>query len=282
MDIYRQIPVFLSKTLSDNLFVFQYPTKSTAQNLDQSDVVKSCAKPINQEFKIDYALDTGSRHYDAFKGEQYAVAADGKERRGEHNVSFRSGTMDRQSFISTRPMENVSKYIVGYMQDREIHLSVLNGVVQMRPNFSYFDKSDMRKKAEQKAENESDADEEEPKQVTVKFARNDVDKTKKTKEKSYSYLTQKSADEAWCETMWHPKESAQAQLERQKMFAMSNESTGHALSLTSDEYVQTLIPDEQSVSSLDVLLPPRVISLAKLKGLPLSEQIQHVLIDGER
>lgn len=262
------------------MFVFQYPTKSSSQNLDNSEVVKSCVKPMNQEVKVDFALDTGSKHYDAFKGEQFAIAADGKDRRADHSMSFRSGTMDRQSFVSTRPMENVSKYIVGYMQDREIHLSVVKGIVQMRPNFSYFDKSDSRKKAEQKAENESDADEEEPKQVTVKFARTDNDKAKRMKEKSYSYLAQKSAEEPWCETMWYPKDSVQAQLERQKMFAMSSESTGHSLSLTSKEYIEALIPAEQSVSSLDVLLPSRVISLSKLKGLPVAEQIQHILIDG--
>lgn len=35
-------------------------------------------KPMNQEMKIEYKLDTASRHYDAFKGEQLAIAADGK------------------------------------------------------------------------------------------------------------------------------------------------------------------------------------------------------------
>lgn len=35
-------------------------------------------KPVNQEMKIEYKLDTASTHYDAFKGEQLAIAADGK------------------------------------------------------------------------------------------------------------------------------------------------------------------------------------------------------------
>lgn len=35
---------------------------------------------MNQEMKIEYKLDTASRHYDAFKGEQFAIAADGKVR----------------------------------------------------------------------------------------------------------------------------------------------------------------------------------------------------------
>lgn len=272
--------MYLSKTLSDNLFVFQYPSKKTDQSLDKSEVVKSCVKPINQEVKIDYALDTASHHYDAFKGEQFAIAADGKDSRNER-MSFRSGTMDRQTYVSTTPIDNVNRYIVGYLQDREVHATLVKGVVQLRPSFSYFDKSDTRKKAEQKAENESDVDEDEPKQVTVKFARNDNDRGKKLREKSYSYLTQKSADEPWCETMWYPKDSIQAQLERQKLFATSNEKTGHALSLSNNDYIESLIPAERSISSLDALLPPRVVAMSKLKGLPLCDQIRHVLKDGE-
>lgn len=41
-------------------------------------MVKSCIKPLNQDVKIDYALSTSSIHYDAFKGEQFAIAADGQ------------------------------------------------------------------------------------------------------------------------------------------------------------------------------------------------------------
>lgn len=73
-----QIPVYLSKSLADNLFVLQYPNVKCKLNLDAAQVVNSRVKPTNQEFKLDLALDTASRHYDAFKGEQFAIAADGK------------------------------------------------------------------------------------------------------------------------------------------------------------------------------------------------------------
>lgn len=188
--------------------------------------------------------------------------------------------MDRQSYISTKPMDTVNKYLVGYMQDKEIHVSLVEGIIQMRPSFSYFDKLDTRKKAEQKHETESDMDEEEPKHVTVKFARNETDKVRKAREKSFNYLTKKSADEPWHETMWYPKDSVQAQLERQKLFSISSETTGHALSLTSGEYIETLIPAERYYSNLDALLPARVISMAKLKSLSLSDQIENILKDG--
>lgn len=179
-------------------------------------------------------------------------------------------------------MDNSDKYIIGYLQDKEIHLSLVKGIVQMRPSFSYFDKSDSRKKAEQKTEQESDTEEDEPKQVTVKFARTESDRNRKAREKSFNYLSKKSADEPWCETLWHPKDSVQAQLERQKLFSATNESTGHALSLTSSEYIETLIPAERDYSNTDsISLTPNIISMKNLKTLPLPDQIMNILKDGK-
>lgn len=93
----------------------------------------------------------------------------------------------------------------------------------MRPSFSYFDKSDLRTKAEKKAENEADLDEEEAKQVTVQFARTENDNSRKAREKSFTYLAQKGADEGWCETKWFTKDSPQAVLEREKLFGVTNQ-----------------------------------------------------------
>lgn len=93
----------------------------------------------------------------------------------------------------------------------------------MRPSFSYFDKSDVRTKAEKKAENEADLDEEEAKQVTVQFARTENDNSRKAREKSFNYLAQRGADEGWCETKWFTKESQQAVLEREKLFGVTNQ-----------------------------------------------------------
>lgn len=128
-------------------------------------------------------------------------------------------------------MENISKYVLGILHKEDNHNEIrvvpLNGIVQMRPSFSYFDKSDKRQKAEQKAENEADMEEEEPTQITVKFARQENENVRKAREKSFNFLSKKCADEAWCETMWYTKDSHQAELERQKLFAaMDHQPSG--------------------------------------------------------
>lgn len=225
--IVEEIPVYLSKMLLEQLFVFQYASKKFDFNFDNATVTQSSMKPLNQEAKIDFKLDSASLHYDAFKGEQFAIAADGQKsktnKQPDQQVSFRSGTMDRQSFVSSRPLENIHRYVVGVFQDKEIHASPISGILQMRPSFSYFDKSDVRTKAEKRAENEADMDEEEAKQVTVQFARTENDNSRKAREKSFTYLAQRGADEGWCETKWFAKDSQQAVLERQKLFTVTNQ-----------------------------------------------------------
>lgn len=58
--------------------MLQYPTKKLNFNSNDAVVIRTCVKPINQEVQIEYKLDTASRHYDAFKGEQLAITSDGK------------------------------------------------------------------------------------------------------------------------------------------------------------------------------------------------------------
>lgn len=72
-----QIPVFLSKTLADKLFIFQYPVRPAREGYDNATFLKTSIKPENQEVLIEVAIDTQSVNYDHSKGEQIAINADG-------------------------------------------------------------------------------------------------------------------------------------------------------------------------------------------------------------
>lgn len=202
-------------------------------------------------------------------------------------MCYASGTVDHQNYLSTRSMENPKRYIVGYLTNyhekgKEMHLSLVNGIIQMRPNFAQFDRSESRRMAEQKNEQESDVEEEEAKHVTVKFARTETERSRKAREKSFNYLLKRSDDEPWCETEWCQPDTIQAQLERQKLFCTSDESIEHALSLPSNEYVEILIPAERDFCNGDSLAPSNVcITMSKLKTFPLPDQIRQILKDGK-
>ncbi|KAL1394578.1 hypothetical protein pipiens_003021 [Culex pipiens pipiens] len=286
--VVEEIPVYLSKTLAENLYLLQYPVKASTATFDDGQVVNSCVKPINQQIKVDYALNTASKNYDSFKGEQFAIAADGKEKDRQQKPTFRSGTMDKQSFLSSKPIEDVNRYMVCTLQDREIHATPLQGIASMRQMFSYFDKQDKRTKAEQKAEQDADADEEELKQVTVKFARTENEKVRKAREKSFNYISKLESEEPWCETFWHAKTSTAAELERQKLFCGGTGAGGAsaredpaALNVAPPEYLEMLISKEKTDRNIDSMLPSRVVCMHKLKQMALVDQIKVILKDAK-
>lgn len=272
--------MFLSKNLEKNLYVFQYPTKSSSSSAFENTTVSNCCvKPINQEVKVDFELNVESNFYDQFKGRNFALASDGKAQQKGERPTFRHGIMDKQSFVSGKSVENVDRYVVGILQDKEIHLSPLANILQLRPTFSYFDKEDKRTKAEEKAANDEE-DEEELQQVTVKFSRADNERIKKAREKTYDYQMKKSAEEPWCETFWHPRTSPTSELERQKLFAMNQEKVT-AFSLNNEEYVEKLMPSQNNEINIENILPAKVISKARLKNMTLNDQLKVLLKDGE-
>ncbi|XP_055686497.1 DNA-directed RNA polymerase III subunit RPC5 [Lutzomyia longipalpis] len=276
--IVEEIPVYLSKSLAENLYIFQFSTKDAHYTIDCNDVVNSCAKPHNQQVKVDFGLETKSRNYDEFRGAQLAVGADGKNPSKGDRPSFPSGTMDKMSFVSSKSVQKSGNFVIGVMQDREIHTTPLQGILQMRPSFSYFDKQDARRRAEQKNDTDVEA-EEEMKQVTVRFARSDSEKSRKAREKTFDFMAAREAEEPWCETFWHPTGSTAVELERTKLFCTKTAPTGHALTATSNDYVRALIPREGNDKSVETIVPSGIVSLYQMKEMGLQEQIKNILID---
>jgi DNA-directed RNA polymerase III subunit RPC5 len=161
----------------------------------------------------------------------------------------------------------------------------------MRQNYSYFDKGDKRTKAEQKAENGSDDETEDLKQVTVKFARSgDAEKIKKARERSYHYISNIGVDEPWCEALIYPKTTPQAEIERQKI-PLAHQIVDGFNGITPNEYFAELISDDVTLNATIVpsgdsqdddngaknLRGP--ISKKQIKKLPLLQQIKVFLKD---
>lgn len=275
--VVEEIPVFLSKNLQDNLYLFQYPTKTHITNFDSANVINCCVKPLSNDVKVDFALNIESKYYDRFKGEQFAIMADGKTPVKGERPTYKHGIMDKQSYVSTKSIDNVSKYVVGILQDKEVHLSPLTSILQLRPNFQYFDKEDKRSKAEEKSINEED-DDEELQQVTVKFSKTGANRNKKVKDKSYDSFVKRCTEEPWCETLWHPRTSPTAELERQKLFA-TQQQTSHTMELKAQKYANKLLIQNCQEKSIDTVLPSKVIGKNKLRKMPLTDQLKVILKD---
>jgi hypothetical protein len=55
-------------------------------------------------------------------------------------------------------------------------------------------------------------EEEEAQQVTVKFAQQETERKKRARERSFGYLSQKSAEEPWFHTEYHNSHSEKAEV----------------------------------------------------------------------
>lgn len=50
--------------------------------------------------------------------------------------------MDKIICTSTKALLDPGRYAVGIIADKELHISPIQGIVHMKPSFSYLDKSD--------------------------------------------------------------------------------------------------------------------------------------------
>ncbi|RVE51610.1 hypothetical protein evm_003742 [Chilo suppressalis] len=273
--VVQEIPVYLSKALAENLYVYQYPVRPANRDWKDLVVTNAAIKPKNQLVRLEVGLATDSDKYCPSKGEQIAINTDGQQewhtKTKDKSKYFRSGMMDKIVYESCSPCTETGHYAVAILQDKELHCTPIQGIVQMRPSYSYYDKQDKRKSDKNKADNSDDEEKEkepEAEQVTVKFARQETDVAKKAREKSFETVSQRINDEPWYDAMW--KDAEHAELERLKLFSM-NTSDGSALTLRGREYVRVLVPpppdDEADVAPAKLPTP--------------QEQLKEILINAK-
>lgn len=239
-------------------------------------------KPESQQLKIDFALDTGSQHYDAFKGEMMGP----KDESAENARRF-APRLEKISLTSSSV--NDPRYAVGVMIDKNLHLMPVKSIYQMRQNFAHLAKADKRSNQQQKNE-DSDEEADDLKQVTVKFAKTgDAEKIKKAKERSYHFISQIGADEPWCDSLIHPKSSNQSEIERNKITEKAqndhDECTGFP---TSDDYFPQLLSDKVSFEAVELKREDNAnldsigpLSKQQIRKLPLLDQIKVILRDAK-
>lgn len=271
-DVIQEIPVYVSQTLAKQLFIYQYPTRPAFSTCSENPVVKSSIKPQLQEVELELGIDTRSANYDSGRGEQIAINADGvssSSKSGDEPV-FPSGKMDHMTLKSSRLLTDTSNYAIGVLNDGELHLTPLNGIVSLRPTFSYLDKSDKRPTNNQD-ELSGGEEEEELKQVKVKFARQENDRLKKAREQSYDYHSKMSSSEPWYHTQYVTANADEAELERSKLYCAQITEQVADLNLNDKDYLEYLIdPDAVDESTSGA-------SKRCLKAMNLADQVRSIM-----
>ncbi|XP_071649711.1 DNA-directed RNA polymerase III subunit RPC5 [Temnothorax longispinosus] len=273
----KEIPVYLSKTLADQLFIIQYPAymKDGCVNATFS---KTSVKPENQKIRIELAIDAENEDsYDHSTGKRLALNTDGKSAGNDDESTFDSGLMDKIVLASERTLSDCSNFAVGIFQDDELHLTPLKAMLHMKLQCDYLDETEKHVKDGTKGGGEDDDEEEDnATPVKVTFARHLPDNLKKLQEQSFQHHYKKSQEERWMHTSYAPTYDVQTESTRIEMFCPSAEESENILNLAQRNYLHLLVPqlpDEcysQSTSEDQT-------DLHYIKTLPLLDRIRIIM-----
>eukprot|EP00128_Syssomonas_multiformis_P016718 Colp12_sorted_trinity150504_noHs@30953 len=274
--VVHEVDIFVSQTLSKNLFVFQFPLRAPNAPYDTGAAeLKARIKPIQQKIELEIPLDTASENYDREKGEQFAAAADPE---GVAPGAYNEKKLEKQILASRRVPETAS-YCVGVLTGDSLHLTPVHGVCQMRPSFYYLDEADNVKKmkAKKQAEEEAAAADElqEPEAEAVKltFKRKETEVAAAARKRTYGFIQKICDAEPWTELNFYPQSSDAADIVFKRLFCTRSDDV-IPMELNASEYLQALnpvIPESERQ-----LAPPattRPLSLHELRQKPLEERV---------
>ncbi|XP_071552777.1 DNA-directed RNA polymerase III subunit RPC5 isoform X2 [Panulirus ornatus] len=282
--VVAEIPVYLAKTLAEQLYVLQYPVRPHSHTYDDSTILKTNVRPRSGQIEMELGLRTRGPTYDRSKGEQIALNVDGafRDKRDSEDNFYKSNVMDKLVLTSTKALSDVSRYAVGVVRDSSLHLTPIASVLALRPSFSYLDHADKRGRQERKdtsGEIEDSDDEEKAKKVTIRFEKPETEKSRKAKEKSYGFLLRQIREEPWIEVTYHKFGSERSEFDMRKMYCMYEDEHVDQFSLGSKEYLSQLVPPTEEVQATTPGLPAHLMSRSALISLPLHDRVKTVMIN---
>ncbi|XP_066258647.1 DNA-directed RNA polymerase III subunit RPC5 [Euwallacea similis] len=286
--VIREIPIINSKKLEDILYLLQFPFKG--RNIQNNEKINKCSfKPGNKEIMLEMGINTESTNFDAGRAELIAHETDGdlSSKKDLKSVYFENEIVDKVFLKSTRCVKDTNNYAVAAFNGREIHLTAIKDVFQLKPYFPYLDKSLKRgKDVLNMANNAEDGEKAGPstaQQVTVRFKQTQdlPDKKAGLQNVSYHELQARRNQEPFVECRWYNEDSSHSNVERLKLISDIPEETGQAENMPKEEYMTLLVPEDKEQAPLEPTLPSHVLSLHALRDLPLSQQCKLLLKDAQ-
>ena len=123
---------------------------------------------------------------------------------------------------------------------------------------------------------DSEEEEDQPQQVTVKVGRTESERLKKAREKSFGFLQKKNAEEAWIPTEFCPFGSEKSMMERNQLLTSYPNENVSVLTLSKEKYLASLITQTVETDPKS----SEVMSMYHIKSLPLGEQVRLLMLNG--
>lgn len=274
--IIQEIDVYLAKSLSEKLFLFQYPIRPAAMTYNDMTHLSAKIKPKQQKVELEMAIDATNPNYCRSKGEQIALNVDGTSI--DDSNTYSTKLMDKQTFSSIQAASNTARYAAAIFRKGELHVTPLRGILQLRPSFTYLDKADAkhreREAANEAGDSSQDEAEEDVKQVTVRFSRPESEQARQRRVQSYEFLQKKQAEEHWVHLHYYGVKDSRSEHERQYLQCQATGMENTELIKSPSEYLTMLMPPNAEEEFDKPVAPSNVLSMAQLRTLPLADQIK--------
>jgi len=213
-----EVDIYLTRLFADQLYVFQYPLRPQhLQFDDETSFIGARLKPKNKHVELDLKFDNESNFYNRKNEENITKNWSSTPMETSENVP----PIDHLTLSSTNTTlgENYKRFAVGLLTENAIHLSPVNAIFQMRPNFDVTSTHRAKALAENSTTLSDDEDETNPnplqkqnssatddsatddensfKLVTMKFCRPEGRLERERKLRSFNYFQRSRNEERW-------------------------------------------------------------------------------------
>uniref|UniRef100_A0A8C7NCH9 Polymerase (RNA) III (DNA directed) polypeptide E n=1 Tax=Oncorhynchus kisutch TaxID=8019 RepID=A0A8C7NCH9_ONCKI len=252
--IIQEIDVYLANSLADKLYLFQYPVRPSSMTYDDVTHLSAKIKPKQQKVELEMAINTLSPNYCRSKGEQIALNVDGTTSEDSNTYSVKM--MDKQTFTSIQSTTNTSRYAAAVFRKGELHITPLQGILQMRPSFSYLDKADGKHREREAANEGGDSSQDEV-------------------EEDVKAVTRSPGSTCTTTASTHCQYQFNTYLRQYLYCQAMGGSENTELVKTPKEYLAMLMPPitEEKMP----VGPSNMLSMAQLRTLPLGDQVKTLL-----
>ncbi|XP_065900043.1 DNA-directed RNA polymerase III subunit RPC5-like [Dysidea avara] len=257
--------VYVSQSLTEHLYVFQYPNRPACYSRDQQNILKSRIKPVQNKVELEVSLPMDTGNYSNSKGESIATRIGC----GVADLDYERGMMDKQVLTSKLVDMASNRYAIAVLKDGELHLVPLKRILQLRPDFGYLDKAVIgdQKMIKEREGTETEEEEEEARPVQVQIARVKSDKAEAAHKASYRYQQQQLQEEQWVELNCINLQERRADSERGCLFC-STDDTMDVQELSHTHFLDSVCPADPVGGMVGSLTQPT-----------LKEQIRTVLLN---
>ena len=175
----EEYPIFLSQELNQQLHLIQYNNKS----IDLPYHTQPCNiqyKSIQHILSLQYPFNHTLEQKDSFAVNDEPT----------HNIT---GITLNSSLVPIK-----LNYAVGIIRDKQLHLTSVDNILKMKPDFTHIDKQQEANKLQQQPVDENESDNEDGAQIkndnndiqpmVVKYKKRDNERTAALKKLSYQYL----------------------------------------------------------------------------------------------